>query len=186
MKKAVLSIIIFTFAVLNAMCQDAPADSEKLVTDYVFSKITIKKENINTEALRRVFNGLFYRALPQYNHTDGGTASCEEYLLAVHKGQIFELELASETKSLDLLFSLLRNEFTIRNESDAKIFEEAIDALYPFDWSDDLELKKHFIKDGKWYFIRGEFFDGLKGFIVTLNQSAGISMIEYDLEAVKK
>jgi hypothetical protein len=105
--------------------------------------------------------------------------------MVIHNGKISELEDISETKPLDFLFSLLRKEFTIKNESEAKIFESALDAIYPVDWSVDAEDKKSLQQDGKWLFLRGDFFGSKKGFVITLDQNAGIAQISYDLEAVK-
>ena len=185
MKKLAFSFLIMTLALGRMAGQDIPAVSEKLINDYVFSTITVEKERLDPEALSRVFSAEFYKAVPTY-HKDGGTSSCESYIFIVINGKISELEETTETKPLDRLYSLVRKDFTIKNESDALAFEKALDAIYPLDWSVEPEKKKHFLKDGKWYFIRGEFFDSQKGFIITLNQNSGISQITYDLEAIKK
>jgi hypothetical protein len=105
--------------------------------------------------------------------------------VVVYDGKVTELEDVSETKTLDFLFSLLKKDFTIRNESEAKIFEAALDAIYPIDWTVDAEDKKLLQQDGKWMFLRGVFFGSKKGFVITLDQNFGISQIDFDLEAVK-
>ena len=183
MKKVLFLILVFVIGISNAECQE-PSASDRLVNDYVFSKIIIKKEKLDSEALSKVFSGAFYKALPTYNH-HGGISSCDEFYVVVNNGNIFELDEISETKTLDQLFSFLRADFTLRDENDAKTFEQSLDAIYPLGWTEKPEDKYHFLKDGKWFFIRGEFFDSKKAFIVTIGQNYRITQIEYNLEAVK-
>jgi hypothetical protein len=184
MRKTFISIIICGIAVVTVSGQTIPEKDAAMIDELINSTISIKKVIIESGELAKVFNGTFYRAIPTYNHR-GGIASCEEYGVVVHNGKVTELEDVSETKTLDFLFSLLKKDFTIRNESEAKIFEAALDAIYPIDWTVDAEDKKVFQQDGKWLFLRGSFFESVKGFVVTLDQSFGISQIDFDLEAVK-
>ena len=80
---------------------------------------------------------------------------------------------------------MLRNDFRIKNEADVKIFETALDKLFPISWPDD-EKKEHIKKDNKWYFIRGDFFDSKSGYIVTLDPLMKITNIAYDMKAIGK
>lgn len=177
-------MIIAAISWFSAMGQSIPTSDDELINNYISSTMSIKKEKLESESLARVFNGSFYKATPAYSR-NGGTATCEVYNVVIMNGKLAELEEITETKTMDQMFSLLKKDFTIKGESDAKIFEEALDAIYPLGWSDDAGDKKHFFKDGKWYFLRGTFFDSKKAFILTLNQSSAISQIEYNLEAVK-
>ena len=185
MKKTIVSLIICGIAFARVSGQTIPENDAAMIDELINSTITIKKVTIESEALAKVFNGTFYRATPTYNHR-GGIASCEEYFMVVYNGKVTELEDVSETKTLDFLFSLLKKDFTIKDESEAKIFESALDSIYPVDWSVDAEDKKHMEQDGKWLFLRGDFFGSKKGFVITLDQSSGISQIDYDLEAIKQ
>jgi hypothetical protein len=185
MKKTIVSLMICGIAFATAGGQTIPEKDAAMIDELINSTITIKKVTIESEALAKVFNGTFYRVTPTYNH-NGGIASCEEYFMVVHNGKVTELENVSETRTLDFLFSLLKKDFAIKNESDAIIFESALDAIYPVDWTVDAEDRKHLQRDGKWLFLRGDFFGSKKGFVITLDQNSGISRIDYDLEAIKQ
>lgn len=185
MKKAIVSIIICGIAFAVAGGQTIPENDAAMIDELINSTITIKKVAIESEALAKVFSGTFYRVTPTYN-INGGIASCEEYFMVVHSGKVTELESISETITLDFLFSLLKKDFTIKDENDAIIFESALDAIYPVDWTVDAEDKKHLQQDGKWLFLRGDFFGSKKGFVISLDQNSGISQIDYDLEAIKQ
>jgi hypothetical protein len=81
--------------------------------------------------------------------------------------------------------SLVRKEFYLKTETDAKNFEMALDKLYPM--SDMNEKYKEHMKIGnRWFFIRDKFFDSKSGFIVTVDQNMRIGNIGYSLEAIKK
>lgn len=185
MKKTIVSLIICGIAFAGVSGQTIPEIDAAMIDEMINSTITIDKVSIESEALAKVFNGTFYRVTPTYNHR-GGIASCEEYFMVVYDGKVTELEDVSETKTLDFLFSLLKKDFTIKDESEAKIFESALDSIYPVDWSVDAADKKLMEQDGKWLFLRGDFFGSKKGFVITLDQNSGISQIDYDLEAIKQ
>ena len=152
------------------------------IDQFIGKKISIKKEKLDPEALGKVFRGSFYRATPEYAYNNG-TSSCGEFNVVVVDGAIFDLENIDETKTLEMLATLLRSDFAIQNEEDARTFELALDAIYPLSWSDKPEDKKHMKKDDQWIFLRGKFFDALKGFVVSLDENYRIRQIEYQLKA---
>ncbi|MDQ1296120.1 MAG: hypothetical protein QG611_98, partial [Bacteroidota bacterium] len=81
--------------------------------------------------------------------------------------------------------SLVRTDFYLKSETDAKIFETALDKIYPI--SDmNKEYKEHLKIDDKWYFIRDKFFDSKSGYIITLDQNSRILNISQSLEAISK
>ncbi len=185
MKKTIMSLILCGIAFAGVIGQKIPENDAAMIDELINSTITINKVVIESEALAKVFSGTFYRVTPTYN-INGGIASCEEYFMVVHNGKVTELENLSETRTLDFLFSLLKKDFTIKSEGDAITFELALDAIYPVDWTVDAEDRKHLQRDGKWLFLRGDFFGSKKGFEITLDQNSGISQIDYDLEAIKQ
>jgi hypothetical protein len=85
---------------------------------------------------------------------------------------------------MDLL-PAIRSDFSLKDESDAKVFETALDKIKPPDWSNK-KYKEHLKIDNKWYFVRGKFFDSKSAYIVTIDQSGKITKIDYNDEAIKK
>lgn len=184
MKKIIVSLIVFGMIFAAVGGQTIPENEAAMIDELINSTITINKVPIESEALAQVFNGTFYKVTPTYNH-NGGVASCEEYYMVIYNGKVTELENTGETRTLDILFSLLKKGIKIQDESEAKIFESALDAIYPVDWSVNADDKKYLQRDGKWLFLRGDFFGSKKGFVITLGQNSEISQIDYDLEAIK-
>jgi len=185
MKKifGMLVICVISLAKINA--QDIPPADNMLIDKYIGSVLSIDKVKIASDTLAKVFVGAFYEFSPIVTMAYG-VAACGTYKVLIMNGQLSLMEEATSTKRLDNLMALVRKDFSIKNEGDAKVFQTALDKLFPIVWDGDLKDKTFFKKDGKWYFIRGEFFDNKKGFVITLDANAKISAIDFDLEAVKK
>ena len=185
MKNAIALLMICSFFLLKANGQTIPEKDAQLMDTFIKTMLTFEKEKIESESLQKVFTGSFYTVIPTYNQS-GGVATCIAYSVVIKNGKLHELENVDETKPLDLLFSLVNESFTLSSEADAVTFEMAIDNLYPMQWSDSEEEKKHYKQENKWMFLRGDFFGAKKGFIVTVDQNSKIVQIDYDLEAVKQ
>lgn len=174
--------MIFCFPLMKVNAQSIPENDRTLIDNFIKSITSVEKVKIESDTLARVFKGSFYTATMVFS-VDEGTSSCSEYWFAINNGKLMQLEITSSKKKLDVLFSLLKENVQIKNESDARIFETALDKIYPMSWS-EAEAKKHIKTGSKWYFIRGKFFDTSKGFVVTLDQNSKITQIDYDLELV--
>jgi hypothetical protein len=177
-------ILIFSISLIKINAQDIPATDNLLIEKFMKSVTSIEKVKIDSDTLAKVFTGAYYQVTTVFTIKDG-TSSCESYKLVVKNGDLIELEDLGITKKLDILFSLLRDDFYLKNEGDAKVFETSLDKIYPLGWS-DADNKEHLKKGNQWYFVRGKFFDSKKAFIVTLDQNSRISQIDYSLEALKK
>jgi hypothetical protein len=182
MKKTLIYLMIFCFPFLKVNAQEIPENDKALIDNFIKSITSVEKVKIESDTLARVFKGSFYTATTVFA-VDEGTSSCSEYWFVINNGKLTQLEMTSSKKKLDGLFSLLKENVQIKNESDARIFETALDKIYPISWS-EVEAKKHMKTGNKWYFIRGKFFDSVKGFIITLDQNSRITQIDYDLEIV--
>jgi hypothetical protein len=185
MKKTLFNLVLCSIPFLGAGGQAIPENDNRLMDSFINSKTTIEKVKMESDTLKKVFRGSFYEITPFFEHING-SSSCGSYKIVINNGVSNEIEATDETKPMSILFSLLQPGFTIRNETDAKIFEVALDHLYPLSWSDKAEDKKHQKINNKWLFLRGDFFESKKGFVVTLDQSSKITSIDFDLEAVKK
>lgn len=185
MKKLLIYLVFCTIPFLGAFGQATPENENRLMDNFINSKTTLQKTKMESDTLAKVFKGSFYEITAFYEHING-SSSCGSYKIVINDGIISEIEEADETKPLPALFSLLQTGFTIKNEAEAKIFETALDHLYPLSWTDKPEDKKHQKINNKWLFLRGDFFESKKGFIVTLDQNSSITNIDFDLEAVKK
>jgi hypothetical protein len=174
-------MLFFLFCILNINAQEISAKDNALLDDFIKSKISVVKEKIVSDTLAMVFAGTFYKIDAGFAFTENMSSSSSE-LFAVKDGNIYVIE---KIEDMSPLVSLVKSGFYLKSEADARIFEAAIDKIYPVS---DLHLKdKEHLKVGnKWYFIRDTFFDSKSGFTVTLDQNSKIVSIAYNLEAIKK
>jgi hypothetical protein len=185
MKKIFGILLIFSIALVKVGAQVKSDPDMYLIDKYINSILTIEKVKITSDTLAKVLKGNFYDVTPTATF-ENGSANLGNYKLAILDGKISLLEDLGTTQKAETLFSLVREDFYIRNVKDAKMFETALDYIYPITYSGNLQYKKFLKKDGKWYFLRGDFFDDLLGFIVTLDANSKISAIDYDLHAIVK
>ncbi|HLF33169.1 MAG TPA: hypothetical protein VI583_02960 [Cyclobacteriaceae bacterium] len=184
MKTILVYLVVSTFFISSANAQDIPANHVPLIDDFILKTLVIEKTKIESDTLAKVFNGSFYEVTPTY-YRNGAKAQCERYRVVIKDGKLSELEGTEGDQTFANLFSLLKEGFTLKNETDAKIFEAALDHIYPFGWPEDPVDKKILKQDGRWLFLRGDFMGSKKGFIVTIEANGKISQIDYNLEAVK-
>ena len=98
-------------------------------------------------------------------------------------GKIYVFD--ARTDSMPVMQSLIRKDFLLKTETDARYFESCLDLFSPI--SDFNKDKIEHLKIGnKWYFIRDTFFDSKSGYVVTVDQNWKIIHIANEMEAIKK
>ena len=183
MKNSIIFIMILSSLVLKINAQEISESDNSLMDEDLKSRIEIQKEKIVSDTLAKVFNGTFFKINAGFSSTNGGTSFCSDFLFIIKDGILMESD--ARTDSMYTLLFLLRDDFYLKSEADVKIFETALDKLYPISWSNE-EDKEHLKFSNKWYFIRGKFFDSKSGYIVTIDKDSKITNIAYDLKAIEK
>jgi len=165
---------VYIYNLKHPVTQKLQSVSDKdveLIRDYYRDKTTYTKTKIQSSALQSVYKCHFYQVnetikLDEYSRK-------EDHFIVAGSGDDYQV-----LKDKSQLTALVSASFTIEDEQEAAVFQDALNALYPPDTFD----KKHVQfskKDGQWQFIRGESFGDKKGFIVKLNSSSQISEIKY-------
>ncbi|HLP73419.1 MAG TPA: hypothetical protein VK155_10995 [Bacteroidales bacterium] len=176
---------IFLFAAFLAMpffltAQDITQEHNKLIDDHLQSKLSIEKEPVKSPDISKVFAGSFYKVridfIYQYENSVQ-SYGCHDCYVNITNGKLTEFQQLSSDGELKELLSMLKSEFRIRNEADAKVFEAALNALYPVDQKDVANIK-HMNKAAQWIFIRGKFFDDNTAVIVSVAPDGRLSKIE--------
>jgi hypothetical protein len=181
MKKPIIYLAILSFSIMRVSAQELSEKENSLLDNFIKSKISIKKEKVVSDTLEKVFTGTFFKVDAGFSFGDGGMLSGLLFVLKNEK----MIENVGRTDSLNTLLSLVRKDFYLKTEADAKIFETSLDKLFPISWT-STEEKEHLKINNKWYFIRAKFFDSKSGYIVTLDKNSNIADIAYDMEAIKK
>jgi len=162
----------------------AMADEKEEVRKEVLRRIEIESSRVESLALKKAFSATFYDVTIKIK--EGGGSSTSKMLLAKKDGKFVNLESTVTTQKMPGLQSLVSKDFKLKTEADAKVFEEALDKLYPVRSFGSKKKAKAVKKtDNGWAFIRGTFFKDLKGFEVTTDAAGTVTAIGYSLEIKK-
>jgi hypothetical protein len=176
--KKLLQISILLSLCFPHICSQTISQKDNSFIDSLFrSKLVIEKKKVVSDTLAMVFKGNFYLIAPKINmDVDEMIYMCEE-LININDGVLCDSRYTG-------LFSILKENISLKSEKDIIIFESALDKLYPV--SDYSKKHKMHMKSGNiWYFIRGDFFGTKHGFKVSIDQTSKITGIDYDDEAIK-
>ncbi len=162
----------------------ATADEAEDVRKEVLRRITIKSTKIESAALKKVFSATFYEVTIDIN--EGNGTSHSKMLLVKKDAKFINLKTTSTTQKMPGLLSLVTKGFKLKTEADAKVFEAAIDTLYPIKSFGSAKKVKAIKKTATgWTFIRGTFFKDMKGFEVATDDKGVIQSIGYSLRIKK-
>lgn len=183
MKKNLFIFFLLLTTVISA--QQIDSEAEKMINDYVISKLIIEKVPADPELLNQVFSGKFYKVSTFYYYTSReenseSTAGCNQFWLNIDNGKITEVQQLSSDSNLPDILSLLKKEFLLKDEASALRFEKALDTLFPVD-EDEKQNVKHMKKSSQWVFMRSKFFDDQTAVIVTTNPNGTVTKIEVKL-----
>jgi len=161
------------------------AADHKAVEAEVYKRIKVTAKPITAKAVAAVFDAKFIEVeirVPQ----SGGHSTSD--LTLVKQGDAFiEIEQTSTSQAMPKLTSLVGKKFKLADDASAALFEAALDALYPISkFGDDKDHKAVTQKGKTWHFVRGEFFDDKKGFVVTTDNAGKITDINFKLKMSKK
>lgn len=162
----------------------AMADEAEDVRQEVLRKIEIESTKVESSALKKVSSATFYKVTIKIK--EGGGTSNSKMLLAKKDAKFVDLETTFTSQDMPGLHSLVVKDFKLKTEADAKVFEEALDKLYPLPTSGSSKDAKAIKKTAAgWVFVRGTFFKGLKGFDVATDAKGTIQSIRYNLKIKK-
>jgi hypothetical protein len=179
MKKLIL-FALFAMILSNLVKSQ---DDISALESYIMSKIYVETESLYSPDLESVLAGKFFKAIPWLEETNGAS-SCGNYIMRIHEGEVFQISFPGSDEDMPWLLDMVKEDFRLSDENDAKLFESALDAIFPVS-SFDEEKKEHLLIDGKWFFVRGDFFDSKTAVIVTNDSSGKITSISYKLEAIE-
>jgi hypothetical protein len=177
MKKSITIIAILSFILMGARAQEMTEKENALLDNFLKAKVTGEKEKVVSDTLDRVIPGPVYKLKAGFSDPDG-TSYCSQYYFVIKDGNLVDFGTSN-------LMPVLKSGLSIKTEADAKVFETALDKVFPVSWSDE-DVKKHIKKGNKWYFVRGDFFDFYSGFIITVDPAGKIIATGYDMKATEK
>jgi len=179
--KKLISSLTALFFIVSLFAQTIDTESQKLIEAFVKSNVEIKLETVDQVTASKVFSGTFFKLNIGFIETGSGANSCgSDNYINVNGSAVNMIEPIHMDLPCPVLMSMIKKDFLLKDESAAKLFEEALNVLYPVD-EDEIQNVKHLQKDSQWIFLRGKFFDDFTAFIVTTGLNGVVTNVELEL-----
>jgi hypothetical protein len=159
--------------------QTIGVQDEKLMDDYIKKNLTSGKTIVGPMAVSKVFSGTFYIVSPGFTYPDG-VSYCSDFCFNISAGVIVLYEQLTNDKELPVLLSLMKKGFLLKDEAGAKLFEAALNELFPVKENEKSGVR-NMKKNNQWVFLRSKFFDDQTAVIVTTAANGTITKIEVKL-----
>ena len=178
-----LSLLAFTVILSTQLRADNAADDQAFFDKQTSKFIKLQPKRLTGDALGKVFTATMYQV--NVVNSDGGSTAA---VVARTGDDISIVSIPMSTTDMPDFVKLIKADFTIKTDADAKAFQECLDVLYPIDTTfnkDDLNAKAIRHTGNQWIFIRGKFFDHFKGFIVTTDAGGKVTGVKWTLDDIK-
>ena len=131
------------------------------------SKVEIEADALTSSVLQKMFDAEFFilKRTPLYK-SNGGFS---ELVMMKHDGKMSEVEEAEN------LVPILKSDYKIADESNARDMKKALTLLLPGMGNNDKIIRN----ENQWILVCNEFFDDKEGFVVTTENDGKVSNIEY-------
>jgi hypothetical protein len=183
MKKLILYIFIFLFS--STLSGQKVSDNDKAaINGYIIKMMYLDLTPVVSDALPAVFTGNFYIVHQEFGFDTSGTWICQNMKFNVTGSKVSYLADLSSNITINSLLVLLKNDFLLKDENVAAKFELALNAIYPYEDEDKVQIK-HMKKGDQWIFIRGKFFETYEAIIITVDPKGTIKKITYRLDYKK-
>jgi len=180
MKNLICSLISLVFFV-NLTAQTVDPGSQKLIESFVKSNIDIQYEDIDQATVNKVFSGTFFKISVGFIETGVGASSCGTFdYININGSSVSMIEPVHMDLDCPVLMSVIKKDFLLKDENGAKLFEAALNILYPVE-KNEVENVKHLHKGSQWIFLRGKFFDDYTAIIVTTGANGAVTKVELKL-----
>lgn len=180
MKKLISSLIALMF-IVNLLAQSTAPNNQKLIESFVKSNIDVQLEEVDQSTVSKIFSGTFFKLNIGFIETGSGANSCgSDNYVNVNGSAVNMIEPIHMDLNCPVLMSLIKEDFLLKDETTASLFESALNVLYPVD-KDEIQNVKHIYKDSQWIFLRGKFFDDFTAFIVTTGSDGVVTNVELEL-----
>ncbi|MFN8241619.1 MAG: hypothetical protein U0X39_12830 [Bacteroidales bacterium] len=178
------SILLFTAAIFTSTFlsgQTVDNQTQKLVGDFVRNNTDVRIEPVDNVATGKVFTGTFYKLIVGFIETGVGSSDCgDANYVNINGSNVKMAEPVHMDLECPVLLSIVKKDFLLKDENAAKLFEAAMNVIYPFDEKEKANVK-HMKKGTQWIFLRGKFFDDYTAFIVTTAANGTITKIDLKL-----
>jgi hypothetical protein len=174
----VLAVLCFVPGALVGQAQETPVADKAFFEKNIGKLIKLEPTRVSGEALDKVFSATFYTLKVKVGDREGVATM----VAAKANDTVFDISLPDTPAAMPALKNLVRTDFKLKADADGKLFETALDVLYPSDTRYDEKRKAVRHLGTQWTFIRGVFIGDFKGLVVTTDSDGTIVDVKYSRE----
>lgn len=178
--KNLLAFLIFVMFPVCIIAQTPDSQSQKLIDGYVKNNMDIQIKSMDQAAVSKVFSGQFSKVLVGFIEAAGSSWCGDTNYVNINAGTVKMIEGVHMDLEAPILMSLVKKDFRLKDEAGAKLFEAALNMLYPVEAKEKPNIR-HMKKGAQWIFIRNKFFDDYTAFLVTVDTGGVITKIDLKL-----
>jgi hypothetical protein len=186
MMRSTLTIVALCLGMVAQVgrAAEATAEEKAFFEKNMGKLIKLEPTPMTGDALGKVFTAKFYLV----KMSIGEEGALTTLVVARSGNNLAQVTTPGTTAEVPALKALVKPGFKLKADADGKTFESALDLLYPIDErfdKEDMKLKAVTHAGTEWTFVRGKFFDDLKGWVVKTDASGTITSIGYSLNIKK-
>ena len=175
--------ILFGALVLGVVATRAwsaePTAAEKAFLDqHISDLVKIEYVRVSDPVVLRGFATPFTTVNIVISDGDGGT-NHSSILVTRRDDKLVGITRPSTDGDCPGIQQMLRPDFRLMNDNDARVFQAALDAVYPIIGNSDQKAKVFKHAGPQWKFVRGDFFEAKMGFLVTTDKSGAVTSVTY-------
>jgi hypothetical protein len=182
MRNAMILLIVALCSVpAISMAKDLTADEQAFFDKNISAVVKITPSRLDDPAMDKVFAAPFYEVTIEVKGGDGSTTTYKLMVARVGSGLASQDRPSSDADLPDFQ-KMIKPDFKLKIDDDAKTFQQALDAAYPIVGDDDKKAEAFQHTGNQWVFIRGVFFNKHLGYVVQTNDDGTIASVKFSLE----
>ncbi len=165
MRQKVFFVLLFLIVSYSGSAQLTKNDNAKL-DEFISKNVKVEADLIRSASLLHLTEAEFFSVNRTANYKGGPS---NEYILIKHKGVMQELN------SPLFLVSLIRDDYKLKKDVDAKHMQKALSLLFDNGMIGNQEIIQ---KENQWIFVQNDWFGDKSGFIVNISHKGKVLEIK--------
>ena len=177
-RPVLIGALVLGMLATRAWGGDLPADDKAFFEKHFSDVVKIDPVRVSDPAVIKVFATPFYTLNVSIDDGQGGTNQ-SSVVVARQDDRLVSVSRPGTDGDHPEILQMLRPDFRLKNDSDARVFQAALDAVYPIIGNSDQKAKGFKHAGPQWKFVRGDFFEAKMGFLVTTDKSGAVTSVTY-------
>jgi hypothetical protein len=176
-----LVAMLLALAPLRSRADGLSAEDQAFFDKHSSDVVQLDAKRLDLPAFVKVFSTPFYTVRVTIKQSDGDMNN--DIVVARVDDKLVCVGRPSSDVDLPEFVKMIKSDFKLKTDDDAKTMQTALDAAYPIIGSDDDKKAEAFKHVGdQWIFIRGNFFQDKMGYVFDVDADGTIKSTKFKLK----